>query len=275
MMEKRQPLLSLSVLACLMLSVACQQERLDPAPTVQPAARLQDLTHGFDETTIYWPTAEGFRLHRDARGMTGKGYFYTANSFASAEHGGTHLDAPVHFAEQGWTTDQIPLENLVGPAVRIDVSEKCLADRDYQIRIQDVEGWEQQHGPIPDRAILLFFTGFGRHWPDPEAYLGTAERGPEAVSLLHFPGLHPDTAEWLTKRGIRAVGLDTASIDYGQSQLYESHRTLFAANIPAFENVANLGTLPDRNFQVFALPMKIAGGSGGPLRIIAVIPPAR
>ncbi|MCM3900094.1 MAG: cyclase family protein, partial [Pyrinomonadaceae bacterium] len=103
-------------------------------------------------------------------------------------------------------------------------------------------------------------------------YLGTEERGAEAVAKLHFPGLHPDAARWLAaNRSIKAIGLDTASIDFGQSTLFESHRILFDKNIPAFENVANLDRLPPKGFSVIALPMKIKGGSGGPLRIVAIL----
>ena len=117
-------------------------------------------------------------------------------------------------------------------------------------------------------------TGFGKYYPDRKNYLGTDERGAAAVPKLHFPGLDPAAAKWLTEhRSIHAIGLDTASIDRGQSTLFESHRTLFEHNVPAFENVANLDRLPVKGFTVIALPMKIGGGSGGPLRIVAVLPP--
>jgi kynurenine formamidase len=131
-------------------------------------------------------------------------------------------------------------------------------------------GWEKKNGRIPNGAIVLLRTGFGKFYPDRKKYLGTQERGAEAVAKLHFPGLHPDAARWLiTKRSIKAIGLDTASIDYGQSTLFESHRILFEKNIPALENVANLDRLPVKRFTIIALPMKIKGGSGGPLRIVA------
>jgi kynurenine formamidase len=238
-----------------------------------PGGKMADLTHPFDEKTIYWPTAEGFKLTVDSKGVTEKGYYYSANSFSAAEHGGTHIDAPIHFAAKHETLDSVPLERLVGPAVLIDVSEKCESNPDYQIGVEDLHAWEERHGRQLVDVIVLLRTGFYRKWPDAEAYLGTAEKGPQAVSKLHFPGLAPEAAKWLVEhRAIRAVGIDTASIDYGQSQLFGSHVTLFAANVPAFENVANLGGLPEVGFSVIALPMKIAGGSGGPLRIVAVVP---
>ena len=173
-----------------------------------------------------------------------------------------------------WPLDKIPLGNLVGAGVRIDVSEPCARDRDYRITIQDFERWEATHGRIPDRAIMLLDTGFARYWPSRQDYLGTERRGPEGVQALHFPGVHPDAAAWLAgERRIKAVGIDTPSIDYGQSTHFEAHITLPSQNVPVFENLAGLRTLPDLGFEVVGLPMKVAGGSGGPLRIIAVLPP--
>ena len=232
-----------------------------------------DLTHAYDGETIYWPTAAGFEMNRDFQGMTDGGYYYEANTFRTAEHGGTHLDAPVHFAEGRQHTDEIPLQRLIGPAVLVDVSEQAAGDRDYRVQVADFRAWEADHGRLPDGVIVLIRTGFGRYWPDRVKYLGTEARGPEAVAQLHFPGLHPDAARWLTEqRNINAIGLDTPSIDYGQSTDFLAHRILFEENIPAFENVAYLDRLPASGFQLIALPMKIRGGSGGPLRIVAIVP---
>ncbi len=237
------------------------------------AAKVVDLTHPFSEKTLYWPTAKGFQLNEDFKGTTDNGFYYEANSYSAAEHGGTHLDAPIHFAEGTWTCDQIPVKKLMGPAVVVDISAKCAKNRDYQVQIVDFKNWEKKHGELPKDAIVLLRTGMGKHWPDAEKYLGTKERGPEAVPKLHFPGLHPEAAAWLvSERRIDAIGLDTPSIDFGQSKLFESHQILFADNIPAFENVAHLDKLPATGAYVIALPMKIAKGSGGPLRIIALLP---
>ncbi len=237
-----------------------------------PPGIVIDLTHPFDEHTIYWPTAEGFVLQTESQGFTDKGYYYQAGRFRAAEHGGTHIDAPVHFYKDRHTLDAIPVEQLIGPGVVIDVSRQCAADRDYQVRIEDFLTWEQKHGRRLNDVIVLLRTGFGKYWPDRVKYMGTDERGPEAVRELHFPGLHPDAAKWLVaNRRIKAIGLDTPSIDYGQSTHFESHVTLFERNLPAFENVANLDRLPETGFTLIALPMKITGGSGGPLRIVAVL----
>lgn len=238
-----------------------------------PQGKWIDLTHDFSEETIYWPTAEGFKLETVFEGYTDKGYFYDANNYSAAEHGGTHIDAPIHFAEGKQTVDEIPLEKLIGPAIVIDVTQKALSDPDYQVGVGDFTDWESKNGPIPEGSIVLLNTGYAKYWPDRVKYMGTDNRGSEAVGDLHFPGLDPQAAKWLVeKRNINAIGLDTPSIDFGQSQLFESHRILFKENIPAFENVANLDKLPAKGAIIIALPMKIKGGSGGPLRIIAMLP---
>ncbi|HEX7296114.1 MAG TPA: cyclase family protein [Pyrinomonadaceae bacterium] len=257
----------MKVLVIVLLSVV-----LGSPPPQGAAKRVIDLSYPFDAETVYWPTAESFQLETDFEGTTEQGYYYSAYRYRAAEHGGTHLDAPVHFGKGRLSVDQIPLEQLMGPGVLIDVTRQCAANADYLVSVSDIRNWEKQNGQIPAGSILFLRTGFGKYYPDRKKYLGTDERGAGAVAKLHFPGLGPEAARWLTaNRSIKAVGLDTASIDYGQSKLFESHRILFDKNIPAFENVANLDQLPVKGFSVVALPMKIKGGSGGPLRIIATL----
>jgi kynurenine formamidase len=237
-----------------------------------PAGRVIDLSHAFDANTVYWPTAEPFKLETDFEGVTDKGYFYSAYRYSAAEHGGTHIDAPVHFAKGHWTVDAIPLDQLMGDGIVIDVTAQCAKDRDYLVSVADFENWERQNGRIKPGTIVFLRTGFAKYYPDRKQYLGTDERGADAVPKLHFPGLDPAAARWLTQnRSTKAIGLDTASIDRGQSTLFESHRVLFEKNIPALENVANLDQLPVKGFGVIALPMKIKGGSGGPVRIVALL----
>ena len=232
-----------------------------------------DLTYEFSDETIYWPTSEPFHMDTVAVGYMEGGFYYESYQVATAEHGGTHLDAPIHFAAGKQSTEEIPLERLIGPAHVIDVSAQAASDRDYLVSVDDFTNWEQEHGELAAGAIVLIRTGYGNYWPDAESYLGTALRGPDGVANLHFPGLHPDAAQWLVdNREIDALGIDTASIDYGQSTTYDSHQILFSANIPAFENVANLDQMPATGAQVVALPMKIKNGSGGPLRIVARLP---
>lgn len=257
-------------LACL---VACAAPGARPSNERWPDGRWVDLTHPFDAQTVYWPTAEPFELVIESRGRTDAGFWYEANRFCTAEHGGTHLDAPVHFAQGRRAVDAIPLESLIGPAAVVDVSERAGREPDYEVSTADLRAWEDAHGELPDGAILLLRTGHARFWPDPERYLGTAERGAAALEHLHFPGLHPDAARWLVEeRSVAAVGLDSPSIDHGPARLFETHRVLSEDEIPVLENLAELDELPATGATVFALPMKIAGGSGAPLRAVALVP---
>lgn len=265
----------LRCLAAVALAAGCTAPEEPVAMLFADGNRWVDLSYGYGPSTIYWPTSAPFRLEVVARGTTPGGYYYAANSFCTAEHGGTHLDAPVHFAEGRWTADQIPLERFIGPAVVVDVAAQGAADPDYRVTVADLEAFERAHGAIAAGTIVLIRTGWGAYWPDRSRYLGTDRTGPEAVPLLHFPGLAPEAAEWLVHRNVDAVGIDTPSIDRGQSTSFEAHRILFRANVPAFENVARLDALPPRGAYVVALPMKIEGGTGGPLRLVAALPASR
>jgi kynurenine formamidase len=242
----------------------------DPAKLLS-GGKWIDLTYSFSEQTLYWPNnPTGFKLDTQVNGVTPAGFYYSSNSFSAPEHGGTHLDAPVHFAQGHQTADQVPLTNLTGNAVVIDVSDMALKNPDYLIAVSDIEKWENKNGKIPEGTIVLFRTGYGKFYPDAKKYLGTDEKGAGAIPHLHFPGLDPVTAEWLSsQRKIKALGLDTPSIDYGQSKDFKTHQLLLGKDIPAFENVANLDQLPAKGAYVVALPMKIKNGSGAPLRIIA------
>jgi len=263
-----------AVLLAALAAASCSSPAPSPAPRAAlPSGDVVDLSHAYDTRTIFWPTSDPFRLEKTFDGVTPQGFYYASNNLFTAEHGGTHLDAPVHFAQGAQTVDQIPIDRFVGPAVVIDVAAQADQNRDYQVTVDDLLRAEREQGEIPRDAILLIRTGFSSRWPDAGRYLGTAARGADAVRDLRFPGLHPDAARWLVaNRPIKAIGIDTASIDYGQSTLYESHRVLFERNIPAFENLTALDRLPPRGALVVALPMKIGGGSGAPLRAIAILP---
>ena len=229
-----------------------------------------DLTHDLSAEAVFWPTAEPFEMTTDFEGRTEKGYYYSAYSFKTAEHGGTHIDAPFHFAEGKRPVNEIPLSQLIGDAVVVDVSSQVASNRDHLVSREDLQAWEVKHSAIPEGSIVLLRTGFGQYWPDPEAYLGTAKRGAAGAAALSFPGLGTDAALWLMQeRKINAVGIDTASIDYGKTTDFSTPVALMSNNIPAFENVANLDRLPATGVYVVALPAKIRGGSGAPLRIIA------
>jgi kynurenine formamidase len=241
-------------------------QALDPR-----AWQIVDLSHPYDERTIYWPTSPSrFEKTELAHGHSEAGWFYSSYAVCTPEHGGTHLDAPIHFAEGRWTTEQVPLERLVAPAAVLDVSAHASRDRDYRVSAEDVEAFERRHGRIAAGTMVLVRTGWSGHWPDVKAYLG--DDTPGDASKLSFPGFGTDAARLLVERGVTVVGIDTASLDYGRSTDFAVHRFLMERNVAGLENLTNLDRLPPTGAVVVALPMKIAGGSGGPLRAIALLP---
>jgi kynurenine formamidase len=248
------------------------------SPARQPATlaeRLEagavDLSYAFDENTIYWPTDKSFRWEKTKWGISDGGYWYASATYAASEHGGTHLDSPIHFGANQATIDAIPVAQLIAPAVVVDVSEACARDRDYTLGVADLAAFEAKHGAIPSRAIVLVRTGWGRFWPDKKRYLG--DDTPGETANLHFPGVSPQAAEWLVKsRKIDGIGIDTASLDHGPSRDFVAHQVLNCAGVYGLENVANLDRVPPTGATLIALPMKIKGGSGGPVRILAILP---
>lgn len=235
--------------------------------------RLVDLSHAYDSQTLYWPSRPPmkFELERLAFGETPRGWFYAANRFCTPEHGGTHLDAPLHFYRPGQTAEQLPLEKLLAPGVRIDVRRQAQNDRNYRLTREDVLAFEQRVGAIRPGTIVLMQTGWSRFWPDRKEYFGDAS--PEDASRLEFPGYGADAARFLVEeRKVALLGVDTASIDYGRSQDFDVHRIAAARGVGGLENLTNLDQLPETGFIVIALPMKIAGGSGAPVRVIALVP---
>jgi kynurenine formamidase len=232
--------------------------------------KLVDLTHTFDDKTIHWPTAKPFVWNRDAWGKAAGGYWYASASFQASEHLGTHIDSPIHFAEGRAATDAIALQRLVGPAAVIDISAACVKNHTYELSSGDVKKWESAHDQIPRGAIVLVRTGWAKFWPDRARYMGTATPGD--VRNLRFPGISEDAARMLVDRGVDGVGIDTASLDHGPSKDFRTHRILNGAGIYGLENVADMERLPPAGATIIALPMKIRSGTGGPVRIVAVLP---
>lgn len=232
-----------------------------------------DMTFPFDENSIYWPTAKPFKLSRVAWGITEAGYWYASNEFHASEHGGTHADAPIHFAENGRTIDQIPLEEWIGPAVKIDVTEKCEKNRDYLLSVKDIKDWEERYGKIPDRAWVIMYTGIDtKYYPDKKKVLGTDRKGEQALPELSFPGFSPESVRFLIKkRNITGIAIDTPSIDCGKSKDFKVHRILFAADKLALENIARLDKLPPKGAALYVIPMLIKGGTGAPARVFAAM----
>ena len=249
---------------------------LSPASAFEAAdlasADLIDLTHPFNEQTLYWPNSPTKFQHKVLSvGHTEGGWFYSSYSFCSPEHGGTHLDAPIHFDEEGRTADEVALEKLIAPAAVIDISGKAAANPDYRLTVEDVTVFEKAHGKIEEGTMVLLRTGWSARWPDAKAYLGDDRAG--RTDALHFPSFGEEAARLLIEeRGVRVIGVDTASIDYGQSRNFIVHQIAGAHNVSGLENLTNLESLPPKGALVMALPMKIGGGSGGPLRAVAVVP---
>ena len=257
-----------ALFAGLLTSLAVQADPFDLS-----GYRLIDLGHAYGADTLYWPgrPVPRFELEKLAFGETPGGYFYSANRFCSPEHGGTHLDAPIHFARDGRTADQLPLEQLIAPAVRIDVREQATKDRGYRLQPEDIRRFEQKWGVIRPGTIVLLQTGWSRYWPDRKAYFGSESA--EDASALEFPSYGEEAARILVKdRGVALLGVDTASIDFGRSSDFVVHRIAAAANVGGLENLTNLDQVPETGFHVIALPMKIRGGSGGPVRVVALVP---
>jgi kynurenine formamidase len=234
--------------------------------------RLIDLSYSYNEDTIYWPTSPStFQLQQLNYGQTEAGFFYSANTFSTPEHGGTHIDAPIHFHEHGKTVDQIPIDQLVLPGVVIDIADKAGADRNYRLQKEDVLAFETAHGQIPAGTAVLIRTGWGKYWPDIKQYLG--DDTPGDASRLEFPGFGEAAVRLLIEqRHIAMIGIDTASIDYGRSRDFIVHQVASSHNVPGLENLAQLDKLPAKGFILIALPLKIEGGSGGPTRVIALVP---
>jgi len=240
-------------------------------PGVMPKGQVVDMTYPFDEQTLYWPHNKSFQWEKTSWGSNHEGHWYASANFSASEHGGTHLDAPIHFAEGGLTVDQISLSDLMGEAIVLDIRKKVASNPDYTLQLTDVEGWESQHGRIPPKTIVLLLTGWGHYWPSPERYFGS--QTPSDPHSLHFPSFSKSSVEFLIReRKIAGIGVDTASIDSGQSRDFPVHQILAGNNAFALENVANLEQLPVTGTWLIALPMKIKGGTGAPVRILGIRP---
>ncbi len=233
---------------------------------------LVDLSHAYGDDTLYWPTSpSAFEKQELAYGLNDAGFFYSAYSVCTPEHGGTHLDAPIHFSANGASTDRIPLGNLIAQAFVIDVSAKATHDRNYRLSARDLREFEAEHGEIPSGSVVLMRTDWSDRWPDAKAYLG--DDAPGDASKLEFPGFGAEATTILAEqRRVALLGIDTASIDYGRSQDFIAHRIGAAQGVANLENLTNLKALPASGAIIFALPMKIEGGSGGPVRVVALVP---
>ncbi|MCP4603542.1 MAG: cyclase family protein [Proteobacteria bacterium] len=273
---RHKNIISVIPFICMAVFVSCKTA--SPSASTTPAGlsadAVLDMTYPFGDSSIYWPTGKEFEAKPMFWGKTEGGWWYASNNYSANEHGGTHVDAPIHFYEQGKTIDEIALTSWFGPAVKIDVTKACEDNRNYRLTVADIQKFENTHGPIPKGAWVIMYSGIGtRHYPDRTKVLGTDKRGTEAVALLSFPGFSKESAEYLLKhRNITGVAIDTPSIDYGKSTDFPVHQILFGAGKLAIENIANLDKLPNTGATLYAVPMLIERGTGAPARIFAVLP---
>jgi kynurenine formamidase len=230
--------------------------------TAQPQPRIVDLGHAIHTSDPSWDGSPGYE-RQSVAAFDKDGY--AAGRITVLEHFGTHLDAPAHFSKGGWTVDQIPVERLYRPGVRIDVSARAASNPDYLVTADDIRAFESAHGRIPEAAIALVATGWDRFWPDRARYMN------ERNGAKHFPGLSADAVTLLARdRRVAGIAIDTPSIDYGPSATFDAHKVSMGLNVFHVENAAHLTGLPASGFTVMVAPIAIAGGSGGPTRVFAV-----
>jgi kynurenine formamidase len=236
--------------------------------------KILDMTYSFGGDSIYWPTGKSFKSEKTFWGTNDRGWWYASNNYGANEHGGTHVDAPIHFAKGGRTIDRIPLQEWIGPAVKIDVTRQCANNHDYLLKVEDIKNFEKKYGEIPAGAWVIMYTGIGtRFYPDKQKVLGTEVTGAEAVKYLSFPGFSLESVKFLLKeRDVKGIALDTPSIDYGKSKDFLVHREWLGADKLAIENIANLDKLPPTGAILYPIPMLIKNGTGAPARIFAILP---
>ncbi|MDP9338829.1 MAG: cyclase family protein [Acidobacteriota bacterium] len=240
-----------------------QDSMLKGIPTGK--THVLDLSYAINDKLVPWPGDEKYFEAKTNATVEKNGYF--TRSFWMLEHYGTHLDAPVHFPPGKATVDQIPAKNFFGPAVVLDVQAEAKQDADYRLPVSGIEKWERAHGRIPAGAIVLLRTGWASRWPDAVRY-----RNQDKDGKMHFPGFSEETAKMLVERGASGLGCDTLSADYGASQDFAVHHLALGAGLYHLENLADLSELPEAGAFLAVAPIKLEGGSGGPVRVFALIP---
>lgn len=229
-------------------------------------SRVVDLTHAINASVPTYEAKESGAFHATTVATIEKDQYF-ARDISLPEHFGTHLDAPAHFARGTWTVDQIPVERLVAPLVVIDVRKQVAGNPDYQLEVEDIAQWEKTHGQVPMGSVVMARTGWESRWKSAKDY-----RNADAKGVMHFPGFSLASAKFLLEgRSVVGLGIDTLSIDFGPSQDFEVHRYSLAHSAYHLENVANLDVVPESGAIVVAAPAKLEGGSGGPVRILALV----
>jgi kynurenine formamidase len=227
---------------------------------------IVDLTHAVNGSVPAYDPAERSDYQVKTTATIDKDKYFARN-IALPEHFGTHIDAPAHFARGLWTVDQIPPERLIAPLVVVDVSANVKKDPDYRISVEDIADWERTNGQIPTGAVVIAKTGWESRWKSANEF-----RNGDSKGVMHFPGYSEDAAKFLVEaRGVLGLGIDTLSVDYGASKDYAVHQYTMAHSVYHLENVANVWRVPASGAMVVVAPMKLEGGSGGPVRILALL----
>ena len=231
-------------------------------------AQVIDLTYPLNEKNAYWPgPAYSPFKYETLASIEKHGAF--SGRYSTPEHLGTHLDAPNHFEPFQPPVDQLTLNDLIGPAVVIDICQKTILDADYALKVEDILAWETNHGTLSPGSIVLIHTGWGQRWGDYEKYKNT-----DAQGILHFPGYSKEAALFLAeKRSVKAIGIDTLSVDPGISKDFSTHHVFNSRGRWMLENLANIEKLPPKGATLIVAPIKIEGGSGGQARVWAIVPP--
>jgi kynurenine formamidase len=183
------------------------------------------------------------------------------------EHAGTHLDAPIHFSENGMTADQIAAASLVVPLCVIDVTAQAAKNADYQMTRADLETYEKKHGRIPDNACVAMHSGWARYANDAAKFSGK-----DASGSFHFPGVSPDAAQWLlSNRKVAGLAVDTLSLDYGPSKDFKTHYAWLPSGRWGLENVAGLDKVPASGATLVVGAPKVKDATGGLTRLFALV----
>jgi kynurenine formamidase len=227
--------------------------------------RVLDLAYAINDRLVPWPGDERWFEAEVNATVENDGYF--TRSFWMLEHYGTHLDAPVHFPPGKTTIDQIPAKQFFGLAVVLDVRAEGAVDADYLLPATRIDQWENRHGKIPEGSIALLRTGWASRWPDAQRY-----RNHDAAGGMHFPGFSVEAVERLIERKVNAIGCDTMSVDCGASRDFAVHHLALGAGLYHLENLADLSELPEKGAFLVVAPIKLEGGSGGPVRVFALLP---
>lgn len=240
-----------------------REDRLAGIPSGR--TRIIDLSHPLSDKFPLWPgDTRGFEAHENA--SIAKDSYFTRHVWM-LEHYATHMDAPAHFVAGQATVDQIPPPRLFGPAVVIDVTAKAREDADYRLTVERVAQWEGKHGRIESGSIVLLRTGWAARAGDAERYCNAGEG-----ATMRFPGFSVESARLLIERGVVGLGIDTMSVDYGRSQDFEVHLVSHGAGLYHLENLADLSALPEAGAFLVVAPIKLEGGSGGAVRVFAILP---